>query len=106
MISQNCPPQETETEEYIIIRCFIYYEVQDRFHCLYRDLVRSLATVCYPNYSCLALYLQEEITIKWQAPANLSRHSSTMLIIAFFLSISTNGGVKHLADTVTMDTEK
>lgn len=89
---------------YFLMSHIVWYLV--RLHCLYRYLGGSLATFFhYLNQRCLALYLQKEITPRWQGLQDLLRASGTRWISSFFQPILAIGGIKRLVDTPTMDIE-
>ena len=51
---------EPETELHYICRCTVYYEIQGRFHCLFREAFGPLDRVTrYEDQRCLGLYLLE-----------------------------------------------
>ena len=51
---------EPETELHYICRCTVYYEIQGRFHCLFREGFGPLDRVMrYQDQRCLGLYLLE-----------------------------------------------
>ena len=103
-ICQLCHLREIETETHFIFGCPAYYEIRDRFHCLFRSSQNLTSFLRYVDQICLALYLQEAFRFRACFLQPPTRSDTIEKIIDFFRVLPSAQGTKRTIDRPT-DTE-
>ena len=98
MIYKLCHLQEVEIESHFIFKCPIYYEIRERFHCLFRGPQTLAAFFRYIDQRCLALYIHEALTFQAQVLQPLARPDTTQRITTFFNVMPPSRGTKICTD--------
>jgi hypothetical protein len=84
-ICQSCYLREPKTEMHPIFRCPIYYEIRERYHCLYRHSRGSLSTFFrYQDQRCLALFIKEIFSHRSQVLHAIPCLGMTRTITSYF----------------------
>jgi hypothetical protein len=94
-----CHLQEVEIEVHFIFHCPIYYEIQGRYHCLFRELQTLSSFFKYPDQRCLALYMQEALRLHSHTLQPPPRPVSTQEITSFFMVLPSARGTKRQMDS-------